>query len=149
MKLSISYFIKLVFVIPLITSSIISCGGTSAENQAESQYVSVLEALIETQAETDNDKKQIMLIHEELGGSDASRQRADQACESLKTGMVVEDVSHEQSIQAIRDLGLTKLGRAWNSEESERIKYASNLYIAEVFAAQETICPETKVELEL
>ena len=128
--------------------SLISCSQNSKSSTTPKlDYVSTLEYLINDNSETDDDKIEVMAIYQEVGGSDASKERASEICDSLRSGSDFKQVEHDHSLRAIRDIGLS--GRAWTDKEMEKISYAGSLYLAEVYAAQLAICPETEVEVEL
>jgi hypothetical protein len=119
---------------------------TATSNQ--DKYISALEYLVSKQAESDRDKLSIMAIYKELGGSNASIQRAKESCKLLKSGKVVEELSLQQVNDVTKDLHLN-VNRSLTDEEMKRLEYATKLYSAELDSAQIVMCPETKVEVKL
>jgi hypothetical protein len=119
---------------------------TATSNQ--DKYILALEYLVSKQAESDRDKLSIMAIYKELGGSNASIQRAKESCKLLKSGKVVEELSLQQVNDVTKDLHLN-VNRSLTDEEMKRLEYATKLYSAELHSAQIVMCPETKVEVKL
>lgn len=125
-----------------------SCAAKSNEDNTARLYPETLTSLVSNLVENDTEKRQIMELYEELGGSDASLQRGMRACEILSQGETVDKLAMKQSQYAGEDLGLSGLDRALNNREMEELTKALKLYSAEVYAAQSSICPETEVNLE-
>jgi hypothetical protein len=129
----------------------VACGSSpSRDNTAStaSLYSENLTFLVGTLVESDTEKRQVMEIYEELGGSEASLQRGLESCEILSQGETVNELAMKQHQYAGRDLGFSASNRALNDREMEKLTLALKLYNAEVYAAQSSICPETEVELE-
>jgi hypothetical protein len=97
--------------------------------------------------ESDTEKKKIMEIYSELGGSKASEGRGNKACEALEQGKTIDELASQAVTDALKSMGRYQNGALSNSEK-EKWEMVSSIYTAEALAAQSSICPETKVDLK-
>jgi len=89
-----------------------------------------------------------MKYFNEQGGFDTSKKRAIENCQSLAKGTSIEELTGSGSTtRAFKALNIS--GRAPTNEEIEKSLLLSKIYNAEVFAAQDNYCPETKKEFKI
>ena len=122
--------------------------GIITQEDSQEDYIDILTIMVESQVEDDASKRGVMDIYNRLGGSETSRQRADEICDLLQEGQNFEEVIQQHGLKVSKDIGLSQ-GRAYNDQEMLEIQYGIILYTSEVAAAQTSLCPDTKVEVDL
>lgn len=136
---------------PTTSTSSLSTDPAQGEQNSlsqDTQYKQNLESLIKSQLKTDNDITATMKYFDEQGGFDASKKRAIENCQSLAKGTSIEELTVSGSTtRAFKALNIS--GRAPTNEEIEKSLLLSKIYNAEVFAAQDNYCPETKKEFKI
>ena len=134
----------LIIALGFVTLSLGACSATSnasgQQNGKKMAYPEAIKFFVSEVVDSDADKKMVMNLYEEFGGSKVSRERGEEACKSLEAGENMEELAVNQLHKAQADLN--------HSSDAEKVMALTSLYTAEVFAAQVAICPDTKVDLE-
>jgi hypothetical protein len=118
-------------------------------SRLDEQYKSHLERLIKTQLPDDGNIVSTMNTFQEIGGFNASKERAIKDCKTLSEGTLKEELLHTHDSEALKGLNLYQVEHKLTDEQMKKLLELGKIHMAEVFAAQAIYCPDTRKDFSI